>query len=466
MTVTNTKSATEHVSTGVETSWVYTFDAQETGQIKVYVIDEYNVKTDVTASVTVDIATQTVTYGPITSGYKLRIERSTTPTQEVDLSSQGPLLPEVLEDALDKLTYISQETKNIVSDFENAVAEDIKYVGDWATSTTYLTNQAVTRYGNLYVCLQAHTSDASNGPVDLASNAYWSLVARRGDQGYSIVWRGAWGVGNTYAELEAVEHNGSSYICIADHSSTSADEPGVGTSWTSYWDLMAKKGLDGTGDLTGPGSAVAGNFASFADTTGKLVADSGYGAADFIENVSAAVQPTHLDTAGAYTVGSLEAAAITRGGSTIWGDDNFAARIAALTANASPAGTESVACDDGQRVTIQDIAGLASADPDFVSGQTTFGNSGKTSVAHGLGANPSRIAAYLVATATTTTNGYPQGAVVELGHDSYYDVSVWADSANVYLTTYNSPRIPSSSGSSYDTLCYATEWAVVFMAWV
>ena len=46
-------------------------------------------------------------------------------------------------------------------------------------------------------------------------------------------------------------------------------------------------------------------------------------------------------------------------GGYVWADDNFAARIAALTANASPTGTESVACDDGRRVTLQDIADLA-----------------------------------------------------------------------------------------------------------
>jgi hypothetical protein len=41
------------------------------------------------------------------------------------------------------------------------------------------------------------------------------------------------------------------------------------------------RGPAGTGDVTGPGTAVAGHFASYADTTGSLLADSGVSAADF-----------------------------------------------------------------------------------------------------------------------------------------------------------------------------------------
>jgi hypothetical protein len=39
----------------------------------------------------------------------------------------------------------------------------------------------------------------------------------------------------------------------------------------------------GTGDVVGPASSVAGNFASFTDTTGKLLEDSGFGPNSFVE---------------------------------------------------------------------------------------------------------------------------------------------------------------------------------------
>ena len=377
MTVTNTKSATEHVSTGVETSWVYTFDAQEAGQIKVYVIDEYNVKTDVTASAAVDIATQTVTYGPITAGYKLLIERSTTPTQEVDLSSQGPLLPEVLENALDKLTYISQESKNIVEDFRESVAGDIKFVGEWTAGVIYLKNQAVTRYGNMYVCLQAHTSDDTNGPADLTSNQYWSIVAVKGA---SLNWRGSWALGVQYSLNDAYEHNGASYVCKQGHTSTADTEPGVGASWSSYQDAMVLsvpsdgsittvKLADGAvtpvkidssqdfsfGQITSAGTDPRLILSEDDTTTVARVMLAGGvtyiqpGAAGF--GTTASSGDLALCGLGYTDLGSFK---VKTGGvwNNVWHDGNFAARVAALTENISPAGTESVACDDGKRVTL------------------------------------------------------------------------------------------------------------------
>lgn len=49
----------------------------------------------------------------------------------------------------------------------------------------------------------------------------------------------------------------------------------------------------GSGDVTGPASSAAGNFASFADATGKSIADSGKGPSDF----ATAAQGSKADTA-------------------------------------------------------------------------------------------------------------------------------------------------------------------------
>jgi len=51
----------------------------------------------------------------------------------------------------------------------------------------------------------------------------------------------------------------------------------------------------GSGDVVGPASAVTNNFTSFADETGKLVADSGYGPASF-------ATPTHTHTEAALSL--------------------------------------------------------------------------------------------------------------------------------------------------------------------
>lgn len=69
-----------------------------------------------------------------------------------------------------------------------------------------------------------------------------------------LTWRGAWAGSTAYALNDGVSHNGSSYICIAAHTSSASDEPGVGGSWSSYWDIIAEKGATGasgggTGDM-------------------------------------------------------------------------------------------------------------------------------------------------------------------------------------------------------------------------
>ena len=51
---------------------------------------------------------------------------------------------------------------------------------------------------------------------------------------------------------DAVDNNGSSYICISAHTSGALDdEPGVGAVWTTYWSLLAQVGATGPTGYTG-----------------------------------------------------------------------------------------------------------------------------------------------------------------------------------------------------------------------
>ena len=67
-----------------------------------------------------------------------------------------------------------------------------------------------------------------------------------------ITWQNAWVITTVYTTNQAVENDGSSYVCILNHTASASDEPGVGGSWTTYWDLMADKGDTGP---AGPASA-------------------------------------------------------------------------------------------------------------------------------------------------------------------------------------------------------------------
>lgn len=62
-----------------------------------------------------------------------------------------------------------------------------------------------------------------------------------GKDGKPFNWRGAWDASTSYAKLDAVEHNGSSYVWAGDEASTAGDEPGV----DELWELCAAKGAKG-----------------------------------------------------------------------------------------------------------------------------------------------------------------------------------------------------------------------------
>ena len=63
-----------------------------------------------------------------------------------------------------------------------------------------------------------------------------------------IYWTGDWATGMTYKGGDGIQYEGSSYICLQDHTSSLSNAPPNST----YWDIMAVKGEDGEDGATGP----------------------------------------------------------------------------------------------------------------------------------------------------------------------------------------------------------------------
>jgi len=139
----------------------------------------------------------------------------------------------------------------------------ITWEGAWAGSIAYAVNDMVEHGGSAYICIQTSTGDE---PGTSAGAAFWDLLAQKGDTGgtgakgdtgekgdtgdVGLTWEGTWAGSITYSANDAVEHNGSAYICLQ---SSTGDEPGTSAA-AAYWDLLSSKGDKGdTGDTGAKG---------------------------------------------------------------------------------------------------------------------------------------------------------------------------------------------------------------------
>jgi len=149
--------------------------------------------------------------------------------------------------------------------------------GEYNGSTQYYVGDFVLYQGSCYTCIQ---NSLGNLPTD---TSYWKLVAEKGDTGATgpqgpqgpqgekgLNWRGEWSSSTAYSVDDAVQYQGSSYICIQANTGELPTNP-------SYWELLAQKGQDGqgAGDVSGPSSSTNNAVVLFDGTTGKLIKDSG-----------------------------------------------------------------------------------------------------------------------------------------------------------------------------------------------
>lgn len=103
-------------------------------------------------------------------------------------------------------------------------------------------------------------TEASGYADDAAASAAAAIVAK-------MEWQSDWLTATDYALNDVVFNDGTSFICTVAHTSDAPSEPGAGASWTTYWDYVAKKGLQGDpgtdgadGSITSVGLAVPTGF--------------------------------------------------------------------------------------------------------------------------------------------------------------------------------------------------------------
>jgi len=123
MTITNPSARNDYVGNGAADTFPFTFRITDAAHLRVIVedtdgnIDTLTLNADYTVT-GVGLASGgsiTLTAGPLEDGYKLTILPSIPITQLTDLRNRGSFFPSVLEDALDKLTLISQQQQDEIN---------------------------------------------------------------------------------------------------------------------------------------------------------------------------------------------------------------------------------------------------------------------------------------------------------------------------------------------------------------
>lgn len=100
----------------------------------------------------------------------------------------------------------------------------------------------------LTVQIQAATTNEA-----LIAGGTFTVIRAKGEKGNTgatgpqgadgdITWEGAWVTSTAYTTNQAVSNYGSSYVCILNHTSGASSEPGIGASWTTYWEVLAAAG--------------------------------------------------------------------------------------------------------------------------------------------------------------------------------------------------------------------------------
>jgi len=143
---------------------------------------------------------------------------------------------------------------------------------DWSYGVIEMTNTPIELSASDYVEIFIATvsggtyTTTNNGTTNFVGDKseVWLMTANgiKGDTGAAgtdgvdgadgdITWEGAWDSGTTYTANQAVEYDGSSYVCILGH--TNQTPPNA-----TYWELMAQKGATGaTGGSSGIQTATA-----------------------------------------------------------------------------------------------------------------------------------------------------------------------------------------------------------------
>lgn len=297
-TVTTTTNYKRVDGDGSTTAFTFNFRSLQASDVKIYTVDTSYVATLKTSGVDYTLVLNTgglggtVTFGSAPSAsVDVLIVNTPSLTQGASFTPGGPFNEADLETALDKrtLTDTAQE-EEIARSLKLRIYDPLNVTGfsgiyiapesgragkllQWDAAGTGIEagassddiDSVVADLATVDAAATAASSSASAASVSQAAAAASASAASSSAAAASAsavtsaasaatvtaAWRGAWVTSTAYAVGEKVSNGGSSYIATAAHTSGASTRPGVGASWTNFWDILAAQGAAGagTGDM-------------------------------------------------------------------------------------------------------------------------------------------------------------------------------------------------------------------------
>ena len=124
----------------------------------------------------------------------------------------------------------------------------IKFVwkNSWSTSTVYYVDDVIRYGGNTYICVVGHTSSA-DFDTDLSNSpTKWNKMSSGQE------WKGDWATSQAYKEGDLVVYGGNVFVCVDNHTSASTAASGLeansaswntfaeGFNWESEWAVSTR----------------------------------------------------------------------------------------------------------------------------------------------------------------------------------------------------------------------------------
>jgi len=122
----------------------------------------------------------------------------------------------------------------------NQVTDGQEWKSNWVPSRFYKENDIVKHGGNLYICVNGHTSAIDESLGLQANLSDWNIYAE------SFDWKTEWEINTVYKINDVVKYGGNSYVCNEDHTSASSPADGLELN-LSKWDIYTE-GFDWLGN--------------------------------------------------------------------------------------------------------------------------------------------------------------------------------------------------------------------------